>query len=224
MQIRKILAAVARDAPDRAALRAATRLATAAEAQVAVSGAAPHGVPAVEIARAAEREGADLIVLPRDPIDTVTGTVRRARVPCLVVPPGWAASGKILAAIDGGPDSADVSGAASAIGELLRGKVITVRVERRSHFAVASLASAEWPHQRRDAIAGTGTATLASAEPVLVREGDPVAEILNLVRDVGIELLVFGHHRGGPSNGHETGSIAARLLARAPCAVLTVPI
>src|SRR5256886_9068670 len=49
------------------------------------------------------------IVLPRDPRDTLEGTVRRARVPCLVVPPGGAGFGTILAAIDGGPDSADVS-------------------------------------------------------------------------------------------------------------------
>src|SRR2546428_599885 len=77
---------------------------------------------------------------------------------------------------------------------------------------------------RRAGRGATAPAPLVSAEPVIVREGDPVAEILNVVRDVGIELLVFGHHRGGPSNGQETGSVAARLLARAPCAVLTVPI
>ena len=224
MRLRKILAAVEADASDASALCAATRLATAALARLAVPGASPGGVPALEIARAAEREGADMIVLPRDPRDTLEGTVRRARVPCLVVPPGGAGFGTILAAIDGGPDSADVSDAATTIGELLGGKVITVRVERRSPFHLASLGSAAEPHGRRSATGGTGTATIVSAEPVIVREGDPVAEILNVVRDVGIELLVFGHHRGGPSNGQETGSVAARLLARAPCAVLTVPI
>jgi len=201
MRLRKILAAVEADASDASALCAATRLATAALARLAVPGASPGGVPALEIARAAEREGADMIVLPRDPRDTLEGTVRRARVPCLVVPPGGAGFGTILAAIDGGPDSADVSDAATTIGELLGGKVITVRVERRSPFHLASLGSAAEPHGRRSATGGTGTATLVSAEPVIVREGDPVAEILNVVRDVGIELLVFGHHRGGPSAG-----------------------
>jgi len=121
MRLRKILAAVEADASDASALCAATRLATAALARLAVPGASPGGVPALEIARAAEREGADMIVLPRDPRDTLEGTVRRARVPCLVVPPGGAGFGTILAAIDGGPDSADVSDAATTIGELLGG-------------------------------------------------------------------------------------------------------
>jgi len=39
-----------------------------------------------------------------------------------------------------------------------------------------------------------------------------------------VDLLVFGHHRGGPVSTHATSGVAARLLQRAPCAVLTVPI
>src|SRR2546427_12917329 len=140
MRLRKILAAVEADASDASALCAATRLATAALARLAVPGASPGGVPAHEIAPAAEREGADMIVLPRDPRDTLEGTVRRARVPCLVVPPGGAGFGTILAAIDGGPDSADVSDAATTIGELLGGKVITVRVDA---------ARSTWRHSAR---------------------------------------------------------------------------
>src|SRR5205809_5378701 len=224
MRLRKILAAVEADASDASALCAATRLATAALARLAVPGASPGGVPALEIARAAEREGADMIVLPRDPRNTLEGTVQRARVPCLVVAPGGAGLGRVLAAIDGGPDSGDVLGAARAIGQLPGSEVLSVRVERWSGCATASLASAGELSGRWGETAGSGTTTLSLADPVIVRQGDPVAEILNVVRDMGIELLVFGHHRGGPTNGQETGSIAARLLARAPCAVLTVPI
>src|SRR5437879_13865824 len=124
MRLRKILAAVEADASDASALCAATRLATAALARLAVPGASPGGVPALEIARAAEREGADMIVLPRDPRDTLEGTVRRARVPCLVVPPCGARFGTILAAIDGGPDSADVTDATPRLGGPLGGQVV----------------------------------------------------------------------------------------------------
>src|SRR3989442_1476543 len=108
---------------------------------------------------------------------------------------------KILAAVEA--DASDASALCAA-----------------TRLATAALARLAVP----GASGGPAPATLVSAEPVIVREGDPVAEILNVVRNVGIELLVFGHHRGGPSNGQETGSVAARLLARAPCAVLTVPI
>src|SRR5207249_12315955 len=142
MRILKILVAVDPALPHGGTLRTAVQLATAAEAQIAVPWRDPQGVPAVEIVRAADRERADLIVLPRDPRNTLEGTVQRARVPCLVVAPGGAGLGRVLAAIDGGPDSGDVLGAARAIGQLPGSEVLSVRVERWSGCATASLASA----------------------------------------------------------------------------------
>ncbi|HEU5260578.1 MAG TPA: universal stress protein [Gemmatimonadales bacterium] len=214
MVIRTILVAVRPGAPqpDLAALGAVSGPGPGAQARLVAFDLPDGGVPAVEIARSAEREDADLIVLPREPHDIVDGTVRRARVPCLIVPPGQTAFGRVLAAVDASPDSREITEAALAIGRLVGGAVTALHVEQPALVA-----------------AGRGSDRPAWAAPavacrVMVRQGDPVAEILRTVREDGFDLLVHGHHRGGPRWGHETGSIAARLLRRAPCAVLTVPI
>jgi nucleotide-binding universal stress UspA family protein len=177
------------------------------------------GLPAIEIPRRSESEGADLIVLGReasshmprvDGADTIEGTVRRARVPCLLVPQGGTPFRRILAAVDGGPETEDVIAAAQLFGSLFGASVRALEVESR-------------------ALAGVGAATGArhvhpGACEVVVREGDPVTEIVRMVREDAIDLLVFGHHRGGPVGAHATSGVAPRLLQRAPCAVLTVPI
>ena len=182
--LRSVLLAEESGAPGDGAQRAATRLATAAGARLVVFEVPRGGVPAVEVARAADRENVDIIVLPRQSRELVDGTVRRARVPCLIVSAGDCAFRRILAAVDSGPDSAEIIRAAATLGELFEGVV----------------------------------------EHVHVAQGDAATTIVDRLRTQGTDLLVHGHHRGGPRNGHETGSIAARLLGRAPCAVLTVPI
>ncbi len=207
------------------------------------------GVPAVEVARWSETEGADLIVLGREPRwrlnraglgGTIEGTVRRARVPCLIATPGPNAYRRILAAVDAGPDSTAVLEASFALGRLFGSQVLALHVERplalaeaalprtetmRHATAVAGAAAAAWRQDPEDSLPQTVTSRepLAACD-VIVRQGDPVAEILKAIREEGIELLVHGHHRGGTSNGHQTSSIALRLLQRATCAVLTVPV
>ncbi len=178
------------------------------------------GIPAIEIAREAESRGADLIVLGRElPTqmdlrhrrDTVEGTVRRARVPCLLMPRGHQGFARVLAAVDGGPDSREVIAAALLVGRLFDAAVRAVLVE------AAVLAGVGAP---------TGLHELSPAlgDETIVCQGDPVSEILRVVREEDVDLLVFGHHRGGPVSTHATSGVAARLLQRAPCAVLTVPI
>jgi nucleotide-binding universal stress UspA family protein len=213
VDLKNILVAIEAGSRDMEAHRAATRLAAAAGAQLASLEVSPGGVPAVEIVRAAERARADVIVLPHGPRDVVDGTVRRARVPCLIVPPGDTAFGRILAAVDAGPDVAEILDVAAAMGALLVSEVEALHVERGVPVRTTTRPSALQP---------SGVAVATAAE-MIVRHGDPVVEILSAVREERIDLLVIGHHRGGPLNEHETGSIAPRLLARAPCAVLTVP-
>jgi nucleotide-binding universal stress UspA family protein len=187
---------------------------------VADSPSSRGGIPSIEIAREAEATGTDLIVLGRElPTssdlrhsgNTVEGTVRRARVPCLVVPRGQQVFARVLAAVDGGPDSGTVIAAANVVARLFDGSVRAVRVEP------AVLAEVGAP-TGRDEIA------LARGDDTIICQGDPVSEILGVVREEGVDLLVFGHHRGGPVSTHATSGVAARLLQRAPCAVLTVPI
>jgi nucleotide-binding universal stress UspA family protein len=214
VQLHKILVHINPARSDDSAERAATQLALAARAQLVTLTIPARGVPAIEIIRAAEQEQADLIVLWRSPADLAEGTVRRARVPCLLVSHDDVAFRRILAAVDAGPNSADILQMAITMGELLGSEVDAIHVERGAPVGTTTRAATPQP----------GAVAVATSPEMLVRQGDPVVEILSAVREEGIDLLVLGHHRGGPLNGHETGSIAPRLLERAPCAVLTVPI
>jgi nucleotide-binding universal stress UspA family protein len=184
------------------------------------------GIPAIEIAREAESRGVDLIVLGRDlpiPLDprrngnTAEGTVRRARVPCLLVPGGQEGFQRVLAAVDGGPDSGDVVAAARLVGRAFDAAVRVVRVEEP---VLAGVGAPAWSHEPSPSV----SPAVGGECETIVRHGDPVSEVLRVVREQDIDLLVFGHHRGGPVSAHATSGIAARLLQRAPCAVLTVPI
>jgi nucleotide-binding universal stress UspA family protein len=186
----------------------------------AVTMVAVAGVPPIEIARHAESSGANLIVLGRDiPTGrltrdcgaTVEGVVRRARVPCLLAPPGARGFGNLLVAVDGGPDSGDVIAGASLVGRVFGASVRVVRVEE----PVAACVGAP---------TGRGDLPPSSPHDTIVYHGDPVAEILRAVREGEVDLLAIGHHRGGPVSPHATSGVASRLLQRATCAVLTVPI
>jgi nucleotide-binding universal stress UspA family protein len=133
------------------------------------------------------------------------------------VPRGQEAFRRVLAAVDGGPDSGDVVAAAHLVGRLFSAAVSFVRVEEP---VLAGVGAPAWSHEPPRSV---GPAAGAECETI-VRHGDPVSEVLRVVRQQDIDLLVFGHHRGGPISAHATSGVAARLLQRAPCAVLTVPI
>ncbi len=192
-----------------------------------VTGVTALGIPAIEIARQADSGGADLIVLgrelptgtaPRDGRDTVEGTVRRARVPCLLVPRGKKAFRRVLAAVDGGPDSEQVVAAARLVGQLFHAAVRALHVEEP---VAAGMDGRAWSHESAPSArhwAPEGECDTISGQ------GDPVSEIIRVVREDSVDLLVVGHHRGGPVSAHATSGVAARLLQRVPCAVLTVPI
>ncbi|HYT05427.1 MAG TPA: universal stress protein [Gemmatimonadales bacterium] len=197
----------------------------------------PHlvrlGVPGVEIARAAELVQADLIVLGRGSEigRTIEGTVRRAQMPCLVVPSGLQRFQRVLAAVDVRPSSADVLDAALALVEAEGSDVLAFHVEptlgaaesglprheRLRHVdAVSSALHTAWERAPADPSAGVAACEL------ITRRGEPVSEILKAVRDERIDLLVVGCHRG--EGGYPSQVIGSRLLRRAPCAVLTVPL
>lgn len=177
-----------------------------------------HGAPAIEIPRFAEQEGADLIVLGRCPIaptalrrtGTVTeGVLRRARVPVLIVPEGHPV-GRALVAVAADSDSADVLAAGLAVVEALGAELHIVQVEPEYALAVAPAAPAD--------VAASGGRRL------LVRHGDPAREILAATRAERADLLVIGRRRGGTAVDRDGGSIGARVLAQARCAVLVVPV
>jgi nucleotide-binding universal stress UspA family protein len=54
------------------------------------------------------------------------------------------------------------------------------------------------------------------------RVGTIASEIVRYAADEGVDLIVMGTHRHGPSPQMETGSIAEAVIEATPCAVLTV--
>lgn len=52
--------------------------------------------------------------------------------------------------------------------------------------------------------------------------GEPAAEIVGLAGELGADLIVIGHHGGEAMTRLLTGSIAAKVVRDAPCAVLVV--
>lgn len=240
MELQRILVAVKPASADTHLLRFAAQLAAKAGARLtavcvtdASSPAAPvagqwngvtvltvAGVPAIEIARHAEATGADLIVLGRDipPArltrdcgTTVEGTVRRARVPCLLVPPSARALHRVLVAVDGGLESDDVIAAARCLARAYTASVRLVQVEEPVAASVGASPSMDDIPRR-------------VPHDTIVCQGDPVSEILRVAREEAVDLVALGHHRGGPVSPHATSGVASRLLQRVPCAVLTVPI
>ncbi len=188
------------------------------------------GVPSIEIARRAELAHADLIVLNAEP-GTVDGLLRRSRVPMLIVPaerrrgsaPGhpWH---HILAALDGSPRSAEVLAAAFAVGAVFESDVLALHVEpdlgaaAGAHPRAGTMRHAEALRDAAEAAWGGGAAVAAC--DVIVRQGDPVAEIAQALHDEPIDLLVLGHDR----TGARRSGVGTRLLARARIAVLVVPL
>lgn len=52
--------------------------------------------------------------------------------------------------------------------------------------------------------------------------GDPAAEIVGLAGELGADLIVIGHHGGDAMARLLTGSVGAKVVRDAPCAVLVV--
>lgn len=204
------------------------------------------GLPHVEICRAAEESGADLLVLGRKRRsqkarfflgDTADAAARRSRVPCLFVPLDCEAIEYLVAALDGTDRGFQVYRRAAELARALRRNVRLVTVE--PGWAGASLEGAEpiisgrtarlhQLLQRQAAGPGAGGSAVAVVDPPLatlhVRRGDPVAEISSEVEESHADVLVIGYHRGGPPGVLDGTSVARRLAHTAPCCVLTVPL
>jgi nucleotide-binding universal stress UspA family protein len=179
--------------------------------------AVQFGLAAVEVARRAELEGADLLVLGRQPVGelarrptgrTLRGTLARARMPCLVVPFGQRGWRRVLAALATGPAAAAVEEVATAFAALWGEAPQSVHAEPGGGTGVAATSRA-----------ANGPATVTAGTIVY---GDPVGEVLKAAREHGTDTLVIGYHRGETTA--EAGRVAPHLLERAPCAVLTVPV
>ena len=195
--------------------------------------AARGGLPGVEIPRFAESIGAELIVVGKcassDGPDALADAVlRRSRMPCLVLPCHWVRLDPLLVALDGSERGFQVHLAASRIARRLRVAVAVVTVdapERESVASGPSTRSLRLLARVQATSVGAGAATLAPAsEPVHVRRGDVVREVLAEVLDAGAGLLAVGWRWGGPSDCIPFGSIGRRLALGAACGVLAIPL
>lgn len=178
--------------------------------------------PSIEIARAAETEHADLIVLgqrhasrpERQPAGhTTDGTLQRARVPCLIVPFGQRTWRRVLVLSRDGAATGAILEQAFTFAGLFVCEVTVLEVQ--PHLALAGGGPTETLGRKAFALwarmPGTG------AFDVISREGDPATEILRVAREELADLLVIGCSEPGAGE-------TARIVEHAPCAVLTVPV
>lgn len=181
--------------------------------------AVQFGLPGVELARWAELEGADLLVLGRQPMGelarrpagrTLSGTLARSRVRCLLVPFGQRTWRGVLAAVGVGPAAAAVEETAAAFAALWSLEPHCVHAEPRGAAASGQFFGAR---------AEGGQPAIVAATVV---HGDPVGEVLKALHEQRSDTLVVGYHRG--ETAAEAGRVAPHLVERAPCAVLTVPV
>jgi nucleotide-binding universal stress UspA family protein len=185
------------------------------------------GLPAVELARWAEIEQADLLVLGRQPVGalerrpagrTLTGTVRRARMPCLIVPFGRRTWDRVLAALGSGPGADVVLEHATALARLLGSELLPLHIEPQATPEAGGIPAATRP-LASDAGREMGAVVAAPALP----HSDAAGHILKAARDQRVDVIAVGYHLGEGAEP-DAGGVGPRVVHRARCAVLTVPV
>jgi nucleotide-binding universal stress UspA family protein len=85
---------------------------------------------------------------------------------------------------------------------------------------------AEFPSTVRDLLGRQVASAMGPEADIRVfhRHGDVVDQVLDGLSAEAGDLLVVGVRRGGPADVAESTGNGRRLLAAAPCAVLTVPL
>jgi len=217
---------------DLAATRATERLqqlaGPAALAAASVSYRTAFGLPGIEVPRHAEEVGADVLVLGRPTVrrpenegPSVTAAIlRRSRIPVLIAASTHQVYRRVLAGVDDSPDAPTVLNAAIAIGDCFGARIAALHVKPISALPVLPSDRPRWL-QRLEQAEGDGGLVVAACE-TLVRQGDPATEILAEAQDS--DLLVIGYRRGMILDAPAVPGIATRVLRRATCAVLGVPL
>lgn len=192
-----------------------------------------HGLPGIEIVRQAESWGADLVILgrrdhaPARPLQlgcTSDTVIRRRSGPTLFVPPGTTVINRVLIAVDHSLRGLSVLGPASEFIKLTGARAFAICVLPGSEPDTGDAPA--WQDSRSErARAMVDRLRLATGPcDLMVRWGDPVREILEMIRLTGADLLVLGVRRGGAPGDLGSGHVGRDLLQTAPAAVLTVSI
>lgn len=220
---------------DLAAARASERLqqlaGPAALPANSVSYRTAFGLPGIEIPRHAEEVGADVLVLgrpnekrPQNEAPSVTAAIlRRSRVPVLIAPSEHRVYRRVVAGVDDSPNAPAVLNAAITIGDCFGARIATLHVKPTSALPVLHSDRPRWLRRLEQAEGGDGgRGGVVAACETLVRQGDPATEILAEAEDC--DLLVIGYRRGMILDAPAAPGIATRVLRRATCAVLAVPV
>jgi nucleotide-binding universal stress UspA family protein len=217
-----------------AATRAVERLKTLTRNAVLpaprVSYQAAFGLPSIEIARFAETAGADVIVLGRGDEgargaseNVMTATMRRSHVPVLLAPLAHRVYRTVVACMDESPRAVDVLEVATTWAETFGAGLLALHVEPSDAGPVGPGERRPWL-QRLEGGSHGGDLAVVECETA-VRQGDVTTEILAEAAARDAELIVFGYRRGmNYGDAGASGTVAARLLRRGPCALLAVPV
>lgn len=192
-----------------------------------------RGLPGIEIVRHAETWGADLVVLGRHdrtaegPFslgETSDAVIRRRSGLSLFAPRETCSFKHALIALDGSLRGLGVVAPAAALLQLTKARARAVCVLPGA--AVDSADTADRRDARSERVSSVIDRLQLESGPceLLVRQGDPVPEILRALRETGSDMLIIGVRRGGQRGDLGSGYVGRELLMSAPCAVLTVPI
>ena len=141
-------------------------------------------------------------------------------VPVLIAPSAHQVYRRVLAGVDDSPNASAVLNAAITIGDCFGARIAALHVEPTSTLPALPSDRPHWL-RRLEQREGEGGAVVAACE-TLVRQGDPATEILAEADDS--DLLVIGYRRGMMLDEPAAPGIATRVLRRATCAVLAVPV
>jgi nucleotide-binding universal stress UspA family protein len=80
----------------------------------------------------------------------------------------------------------------------------------------------QWETQARKRLEETASACAPLRTIVATRIGTPFYDIAQYASEMNVDLIVIGTHGRGPLGHMLLGSVAERIVRRAPCPVLTV--
>ncbi len=203
------------------------------------------GLPGIEISRFAESSGADLVVLGRKRRSSVErlrvgstadAVARRSQVPCIFVGPGDSSFDRLLVALDGTERGMLVLNWARRFAKVVGARLQVITVDpvcddpRGSHGThngkIRRLAEAIETLRREEIIARETSPTFI-AEPapaLLIQRGRVIDEVVKTTLHTQSDLLVVGHHRGGPASTNGESGGTRFLLRLSPANLLTVPL
>lgn len=202
------------------------------------------GEPARELLHEAEAAGVDLLVLGTHGRSGLSGLLlgsvavnvaRHARQPVLVARQAAHGLRRVIVGVDGS-DHSDQAIRLLARLPLPPGTPITVCHVIRPY---TPLLGPEYPPSMWEIMADTQSQQTREAEhlataaaaglqqaglpvEIVLREGDPAAELAQLAEEEGADLIVVGARGISAIRALLVGSVADRILHRAPCSVLVV--